>query len=58
MFFAGADLDPTDAHIRSLEQAHLPIVHYEFMRDGIAYRFTIIQAKVDKSAIVRARQHA
>lgn len=68
MFFAGADLDPTDArirsldptnaHIHSLEQARLPIVHYEFTRDGISYRFTIFQAKVDKSAIIRARQHA
>jgi hypothetical protein len=68
MFFAGADLDPTDAHIRSLdptdahigtlEQAHPPIVYYELTRDGIAYHFTIFAAKIDKSAIVRARQHA
>lgn len=68
MFFSGADLDPTDAHIRSLEptdahirsldQARPPIVHYELTRDGIAYRFKIFQTKVDKSAIIRARQHA
>ncbi len=57
-FFAGADLEPTDAHIRSAEQSRPPVVHYELSRDGIAYRFTIFQAKVDKSAIVRARQHA
>jgi hypothetical protein len=68
MFFAGADLEPTDAHIRSLEptnansrtleQGQPPVVHYKFDRDGISYRFTIFAAKVDKSAIVRARQHA
>jgi hypothetical protein len=58
MFFRGADLEPTNAHIRSLEQAHLPIVHYEITRDGIAYRFTIFAGKIDKSAIIRARQHA
>jgi len=58
MFFAGPDLEPTNVRIRTLEQGHLPIVHYEFERDGIAYRFTIFEGKIDKSAIIRARQHA
>ena len=56
MFFSGPDLEPTNAHIRTLEQGHL--VHYEFKSDGITYRFTIFAGKIDKSAIIRARQHA
>jgi hypothetical protein len=57
MFFSGQDFQPTNVRIRTLEQGHLPIVHYQFTRDGIAYRFTIFEAKIDKSAILRAREH-
>ena len=58
MFFSGPDLEPTNAGLRELDRGHLPIVHYKFNRDGITYSFTIFESKVDKSAIVRARQHA
>jgi hypothetical protein len=58
MFFAGPDYEPTNVRIRTLEQGHLPIVHYEFTRDGITYRFTMFEGKIDQSAILRARQHA
>src|ERR1700722_11462842 len=58
MFFSGADLEPTNAHIRTLDQGNPPIVHYQLDRDGIKYRFTIFAAKIDKSAIVEARRHA
>ena len=58
MFFAGPDYEPANVRIRTLEQGHLPIVHYEFTRDGITYRFTMFEGKIDKSAILRARQHA
>ncbi len=63
MFFSGPDLEPANAHIRTLyedqpEQSQPPIVHYQFDRDGIKYRFTIFAAKIDKSAIVEARRHA
>src|ERR1700733_1974803 len=58
MFFSGADLEPANAHIHNLDQCHPPIVHYQFDRDGINYRFTIFAAKIDKSAIVEARRHA
>jgi len=57
MFFSGPDLQPTNVRIRTLEQGHLPIVHYEFERDGITYRFTIFEGKIDKSAIIREREH-
>ncbi|MGO8758946.1 MAG: hypothetical protein ACLQG3_12555 [Terracidiphilus sp.] len=57
MFFSGPDYEPTSVRIRTLEQGRLPIVHYEFTRDGIAYRFTIFEAKIDKSVIIRLRQH-
>jgi hypothetical protein len=58
MFFSEPDLEPTNAHIPTLEQGHLPIVHYEIESDRITYRFTIFAGKIDKSAIIRARQHA
>ena len=47
MFFAGPELEPTSVRIRTLEEGHLPIVHYEFERDGVAYRFTLFAATLD-----------
>jgi hypothetical protein len=47
MFFAGPELEPTSVRIRTLEQGRLPIVHYEFERDGITYRFTLLAATLD-----------
>jgi len=63
MFFSGPDLEPANAHIHNLDQDQPDqgqplIVHYQFDRDGIKYRFTIFAAKIDKSAIVEARRHA
>jgi hypothetical protein len=49
MFFAGPELEPTSVRIRTLEQGHLPIVHYEFARDGIVYSFTVFAATLDGS---------
>ena len=42
MFFSGPQLEPTSVRIRTLEGGHLPIVHYEFERDGVKYRFTML----------------
>jgi hypothetical protein len=47
MFFAGPELEPASVRIRTLEQGHLPIVHYEFARDGIVYSFTLFAATLD-----------
>lgn len=58
MFFAGPDLEPTNAAGRILADDGRPIIHYALERDGIAYRFTIFAGKVEKSAIIVARQHA
>jgi len=44
MFFSGPDLAPTSVRIRTLEKNHLPILHYEFEREGILYRFTLFEA--------------
>jgi hypothetical protein len=41
MFFASPELAPTSVRIRTLEEGRLPIVHYEFERDGVIYRFTL-----------------
>jgi hypothetical protein len=47
MFFAGPELEPASARIRTLEEGRLPIVRYEFERDGVAYRFTLFAATLD-----------
>lgn len=47
MFFAGPELDPTSVRLRTLEEGRLPIIHYEFERDGVSYRFTLFAATLD-----------
>ena len=47
MFFTGPELEPTNVRIRTLEEGRLPIVHYEFTREGVAYRFTLFAATLD-----------
>lgn len=44
MFFAGPELEPTSVRIRTLEEGRLPIIHYQFERDGVAYEFTMFAA--------------
>jgi len=58
MFFAGPDLQPSNMRVRTLEQNRLPVVHYEFVRDGVTYRFTMFEARIDVSAIDEERRHA
>lgn len=58
MFFSGPDFGPITAAGHIVAKDGPPIVNYTFERDGIAYRFTVFVGKIDKSAIVRARQHA
>jgi hypothetical protein len=41
MFFTGPELKPTSVRIRTLEDGHSPIVHYNFERDGVSYAFTM-----------------
>jgi hypothetical protein len=47
MFFAGPELEPTSVRIRTLEEGRLPIVHYEFERDGVAYHFALFAGTLD-----------
>src|ERR1039457_3322901 len=47
MFFAGPELAPTSVRIRTLEEGRLPIVHYDYERDGITYRFTMFAVTLD-----------
>jgi hypothetical protein len=47
VFFAGPELEPTSARIRTLEQGDLPIFHYQFEREGITYRFTLFTYAAD-----------
>ena len=46
MFFSGLELTPTSVRIRTLEQGHLPIMHYQFTQNGIVYRFTLFAATI------------
>jgi hypothetical protein len=47
MFFAGPELEPTSVRIRTLEEGRLPIVNYEFERDGVDYRFVLFAATLE-----------
>jgi hypothetical protein len=47
MFFAGPELHPTSVRLRTLEEGRLPIVHYDYERDGVTYRFTMFAATLD-----------
>jgi hypothetical protein len=58
MFFSGQDLEPTSAGGPIAKQGGLPIAHYEIKRDGLAFRFTIFAGKIDRTAIVHAREQA
>jgi hypothetical protein len=44
MFFAGPELEPTNVRLRTLEDGRLPIIHYQFERDGVEYTFTLLAA--------------
>lgn len=47
MFFAGPELQPTYARVRTLDKGYLPVLHYAFERDGVSYRFTVFGAALD-----------
>ncbi len=47
VFFTGPERWPVSQRVRTLEDGHLPIVHYSFTRDGIEYRFTLFAATLD-----------
>ncbi len=47
MFFTGPELEPADVRVRTLEQGSLPILHYEFAKVGVTYRFIMFAATLD-----------
>jgi hypothetical protein len=47
MFFAGPEMEPTNVRIRTLESGRLPVIHYQFDREGITYRLTLFAATLD-----------
>jgi hypothetical protein len=49
MFFAGPELNPTSARVRTLEDGRLPILHSTLEKDGIEYRFTMFEARLNKN---------
>ena len=47
MFFSGPELKPTHVRVRTLEQGHLPVLHYQFADNGVLYRFAMFSASLD-----------
>ena len=47
MFFAGPEFEPTSVRVKTLQDGRLPILEYQFERDGVVYRFTMLAATVD-----------
>jgi len=47
MFFAGPELEPTSVRVKTLEDGHSPIIHYNFERDGVSYAFTMFAMTTD-----------
>ncbi|MGB6780913.1 MAG: hypothetical protein WCF17_11120 [Terracidiphilus sp.] len=46
-FFTGPEYEPINVRIRTLEQGHLPILHYRFQRDGIDFEITVFGTSLD-----------
>ena len=46
MFYVGIDRTPVSARVRTLEEGHLPIVHYTVTHDGLEYQFTMFAASL------------
>ena len=47
MFFAGEPLKPIAQRVKTLEQGYLPVLHYTYRKDAIAYNFTMFAATLD-----------
>lgn len=47
MFFTGAENTPVNVRVKTLERGYLPIIHYVWKQDGIAYQFTMFAATLD-----------
>jgi hypothetical protein len=47
MFFTGPEDTPVNQRIRGLERGYLPIIHYTWRQNGIAYRFSMFAATLD-----------
>ena len=58
MFFAGPDYEPINVRIRTLEQGHLPILHYSFQRDGIDFDLTVFGTSLDLTPAANCRVRA
>ncbi len=47
MFFTGPEDTPVNVRIKTLEKGYLPIIHYAWKQNGIAYQFTMFAATMD-----------
>lgn len=47
MFFTGNPPKPIHRRIKTLLDGYLPVIQFEFIRDGIAYRFTMFAATLE-----------
>src|SRR3989339_833766 len=47
MFFVGNPPEPVRQRVKTLVNGYLPIVEYQFERNGVVYHFTIFAATLD-----------
>lgn len=47
MFFTGHPAIPVNQRVKTLLRGHLPVVQYEFVRDGVRYAATMFAATLD-----------
>lgn len=47
MFFTGPEDTPVNQRIRTLEKGYLPIIHYTWRQNGIAFHFSMFAATLD-----------
>lgn len=47
MFFTGNPAEPVNQRVKTLLDGYLPIIQYDFLEDGISYRFEMFAATLD-----------
>lgn len=47
LFLVGSELTPISQRIRTLEKGYLPIIHYTYNNEGIAYHFTLFSTTLN-----------
>lgn len=49
MFFTGNPLTQVDQRVKTLLRGYLPVIQYQFEREGVRYQFTLFAATLDEN---------